>query len=195
MDKRQQEELRMIEAVLESQELSDEQRETLEETRKSYTSPLLPALREAIKRGEQEVAIALAKAFLDECRIPGPHQADCVIYCRVSTERQTKGSGLARQLDTCMEYAKRKGYSVVAVFSEVWTGADELHVRSQAERMAKARGCKIVCEDYDRWSRRGIEDLPPKNVEMASEAVREFEEEMKKLFTATQLYVMNSRLM
>jgi len=120
--------------------------------------------------------------------------AECVIYCRVSTESQAKGSGLWRQMQTCMDYAKSKNYSVAAVFSEVWSGAEDLYVRSQVERVAKLRRCKIVCEDYDRWSRRGAEDLPPANVEMASDLAREFDEEMRRLFTPAQMYAAGGRI-
>lgn len=121
-------------------------------------------------------------------------RTECVIYCRVSTEQQTKGHGLQRQLDECMKYARERGYVAVAVFSQVWTGAEDLYARHQAERMAKARNCKLVCETTDRWSRQGLADLPPKNLEIASEIEREAEGELKKLFTPAQLYVINSRL-
>lgn len=108
---------------------------------------------------------------------------ECVIYCRVSTEQQTKGHGLQRQLETCMAYARERGYVVVGVFSEVWTGADDLYARHQAERMARARGCQILCEDYDRWSRKGAADAPPPNVVMTSEIAKERNEALRGLFS------------
>lgn len=187
--------LATIKLALERCDMTDEQREELEWAQESFASPLMIAAKQAFERGDSEVAMTLAKAFLEQHRIPGPPDSDCVIYCRVSTEQQTKGSGLWRQLKTCMDYAKAKNYSVVAVFSEVWTGVDDLHVRGQVERMAKIRNCKILCESHDRWSRKGVDDLPPQNVEMTSEFEREFEEQMRKLFTPAQLYMMNSRLM
>lgn len=119
---------------------------------------------------------------------------ECVIYCRVSTERQTKGHGLQRQLEECMKYARERGYVVVAVFSEVWTGAEDLYARHQAERMAKARNCKLVCETTDRWTRQGLADLPPRNLEIASEEERAMDEELKKLLAPAQMHVINSRL-
>jgi DNA invertase Pin-like site-specific DNA recombinase len=121
-------------------------------------------------------------------------QPECVIYCRVSSELQTRGHGLQRQLERCIAYASERGYLIAAVFSEVWSGADQLYSRHQAERMARARGCKIVCESYDRWSRRGVEDLPPENLEIASGNHRQAEEDLKKLFTPAQLHMINSRL-
>ena len=110
-----------------------------------------------------------------------PVQPECVIYCRVSSETQTKGHGLQRQLETCIKYARARGYIVVAVFSEVWSGAEDLYSRHQAQRMARARNCKIVCEDYDRWTRQGVGDAPPANVEMASEFAHERDRAMRTL--------------
>jgi hypothetical protein len=70
----------------------------------------------------------------------------------------------------------------VAVFSEVASGIDPLPVRGQAERMAARRHCKIVCENYDRWSRKGAEDAPPGNVEMASDAAQRLDQEIRSIF-------------
>lgn len=193
---RDERDLCLIETVLRrKEELTDEQIELLEWTRESFAHPLMVEAANAFRRGDDEVGLALAKAFCEKYSPPEPPDAQCVIYCRVSTERQTTQSGLERQLKTCMEYAQAKNYSVVAVFSEVWSGADDLYARAQAERMAKARGCKIVCEDYDRWSRKGIEDMPPKNVEMASEAIREMDAELKRVFTNAQLRIVGGMLM
>ena len=42
-----------------------------------------------------------------------------VIYCRVSSRQQvTDGSGLESQETRCRDYARRKGYTVEAVFKE-----------------------------------------------------------------------------
>ena len=54
-----------------------------------------------------------------------PHTPEkkAVIYCRVSTKRQTKeGNGLESQEAMCRDYADRKGYNVVAVFRDDLTG-------------------------------------------------------------------------
>ena len=46
-----------------------------------------------------------------------------VIYCRVSSIKQTtQGSGLTSQEARCREYAKYKGYGVVAVFTDDMSG-------------------------------------------------------------------------
>lgn len=109
-------------------------------------------------------------------------RTECVIYCRVSSEGQTAGHGLQRQLERCLSFAKERDYSVAAVFSEVASGVDPLPARGQAERMAARRHCKIVCENYDRWSRKGAEDAPPGNVEMASEAAHMLDQEIRRIF-------------
>jgi len=112
-------------------------------------------------------------------------KTECVIYCRVSSESQTAGHGLTRQLEQCMAFAKERDYHVVAVFSEVASGIDPLPARAQAERMAARRHAKIVCENYDRWSRKGAEDVPPSNVEMASEAAQALDKEIHQILSAT----------
>jgi len=101
----------------------------------------------------------------------------------VSSEGQTAGHGLTPQLETCLAFAKARDYRVVAVFSEVASGVDSLPVRQQVERMASRRHAKIVCENYDRWSRKGADDAPPSNVEMASEIAQIFDEEIHKIFS------------
>lgn len=120
--------------------------------------------------------------------------SECVIYCRVSTEQQAKGHGLQRQLERCIAYASERGYRVAAIFSEVWSGGDQLYARHQAQRMAEARGCKVVCESYDRWSRLGVEDLPPVYLEIASSDERALAADLKGLFTPAQQYAINSWL-
>lgn len=107
---------------------------------------------------------------------------ECVIYCRVSSESQTKGHGLQRQLERGLKYANERGYLVAAVFSEVMSGVESLYVRGQVERMAKVRGCVIVCEAPDRWSRAGADDVAPRNVEWSSEFQREMDAQMVEMF-------------
>lgn len=81
---------------------------------------------------------------------------EAVLYCRVSTKKQTKGHGLQRQLDRGIEWAERNGYYLVAVFSEFgsdFEGKSKLPARTQAQRVASYRGCPVLIEDWDRWSR------------------------------------------
>lgn len=52
------------------------------------------------------------------------NSSKCVIYCRVSSVKQTtKGSGLQGQERSCRDYAERRGYQVVEVFRDVISGA------------------------------------------------------------------------
>lgn len=106
-------------------------------------------------------------------------KTECVIYCRVSSESQALGSGLQRQLECCLAYAKKREYVVVAVFSEIGSGVDPLPARKQAERMASRRKAKILCENYDRWSRKGAEDAPPANVEMTSQVAQDTDDVLR----------------
>ena len=47
-----------------------------------------------------------------------------VIYCRVSTKRQSKqGDGLASQATRCMEFARFKGMRIVETFEDSQSGA------------------------------------------------------------------------
>ncbi len=88
-----------------------------------------------------------------------------IIYARVSTWQQTKGSGLQRQIEVCNEYALKKNYEVIAVFSEIRSAAEPYDTRKQAEKMSRLTGATILCEAYDRWSRKGVSDVPKIKVE------------------------------
>lgn len=189
--------LLIVEAALANPEtLSDEQRELLEWSRDLLSSNLLYETQAAFARGDDEVAMVLAKAL---CEKHDPERFSahkpCVIYCRVSTESQTSGHGLTRQLDTCQKYASENHYHVVAVFSEVASGDGPLPVRATAERMATRRNCTIICEDYDRWSRKGAADVPPQNVVMASDGLKLMEEELRKVLTPFQLHIATGKPM
>lgn len=175
--------LETIEAALKRRDqLTKKEVNQLEWTRDSMLSPLVHEAKRAFARNDDEVGMALIQAYLEKFD-RGIAEAECVVYCRVSGERQAhKGSGLWRQLETCLDYAKRNNYAVVAVFSEIASGADELPVRATVQRMAEKRHCRVLCEDYDRWSRKGISDIPPAYVEMTSEAVTHFKEQVKDLF-------------
>ena len=50
---------------------------------------------------------------------------NAVIYCRVSSSKQTKvGDGLGSQETRCADYARMKGYNVISVFRDDITGKD-----------------------------------------------------------------------
>lgn len=84
--------------------------------------------------------------------------AQCVIYTRVSTRPQAWGHGLVRQLETCVDRAKRDNAYVVGVFTDVCSGVGPLPQRDLAIRTAEKHGCPIYVEAMDRWSRKGPSD-------------------------------------
>ena len=61
-----------------------------------------------------------------------------VIYCRVSSDRQkNEGHGLDSQEHRCRELARTKGYEVVEVFKDSYSGAgDFMHRPAMAELLA-----------------------------------------------------------
>ena len=51
-------------------------------------------------------------------------RASAVIYCRVSSAKQTtRGDGLGSQETRCREYARYKGLDVVEIFHDDMTGS------------------------------------------------------------------------
>ncbi|MCL1698091.1 MULTISPECIES: recombinase family protein [unclassified Lysinibacillus] len=52
------------------------------------------------------------------------NQQSAVVYCRVSTEKETQHSSLERQQDELMRYAKEQGYVVKHVFKDKHSGYD-----------------------------------------------------------------------
>ncbi|GEQ98161.1 hypothetical protein JCM17844_17980 [Iodidimonas gelatinilytica] len=81
-----------------------------------------------------------------------------VIYCRVSdTKQKTEGHGLESQEVRCLEYAKSKGYEVVATYKDDASGGDLK--RPQSEEMLKYLRANrrvphvIIIEDISRLAR------------------------------------------
>ncbi|MFJ8098786.1 YneB family resolvase-like protein [Lysinibacillus sp. NPDC096212] len=52
------------------------------------------------------------------------NQQSAVVYCRVSTEKETQSSSLERQQEELMRYAKEQGYEVMRVFKDKHSGYD-----------------------------------------------------------------------
>ena len=52
------------------------------------------------------------------------NEKNAVIYCRVSTEKQTQESSLARQEEELIVYANKLGFTVVAVYKDQQSGYD-----------------------------------------------------------------------
>jgi site-specific DNA recombinase len=85
-------------------------------------------------------------------------QIKAVIYCRVSTEEQTKNLSLETQEKQCREYCQRNGYNVVKVFIEKGESAKTAD-RTQFKEMIsycreqKGRVQKVIVYALSRFSR------------------------------------------
>ncbi|HMR34516.1 MAG TPA: recombinase family protein, partial [Geminicoccus sp.] len=84
-----------------------------------------------------------------------------VIYCRVSSSKQTKhGDGLNSQETRCREYARYKGYEVLATFSDDMSGSLATRPGMQAMlaflRKRRKFGTVVIIDDISRLAR-GIE--------------------------------------
>lgn len=80
-----------------------------------------------------------------------------IIYCRVSSKKQTKGSGLHSQEHRCREYARMKGYAVIARFDDDLTGKLVNRPGMQAMldfvRQNRADNCVVLIDDISRLAR------------------------------------------
>ena len=84
-----------------------------------------------------------------------------VIYCRVSSSKQTKrGDGLHSQETRCREYARYKGYEVVGTFSDDMSGSlatrPGMHAMLAFLRKRRKFGTVVIIDDISRLAR-GIE--------------------------------------
>jgi site-specific DNA recombinase len=79
------------------------------------------------------------------------------IYCRVSSAEQQDNSSLATQEQSCRRYAAERGWTVVAVYADVHTGA-ELFERPQLtllrEAMRRGEFDVLLVHALDRLSRK-----------------------------------------
>lgn len=94
----------------------------------------------------------------------------CVVYLRVSTPSQTIGSGLSRQLDECIKYARSSGLYVAGVFGDCCSGDGPMPNRSLAYVASKQLRCPILVDTLCRWSRmtHGSDPLVDADVIVAS---------------------------
>ena len=81
-----------------------------------------------------------------------------IIYCRVSSAAQTKrGDGLGSQDTRCREYARLKGYSVVARFDDDLTGkaVNRPGMKAMLDYLRKHRSdnCVVLIDDISRLAR------------------------------------------
>ena len=100
----------------------------------------------------------------------------CVVYLRVSTPTQSLGSGLVRQLETCIDYAKKNRLYIAGVYGDACSGDGPMPNRQLAYLAANQLRCPILVETRDRWSRMGWEEdvLRDAHLVYASDAYREF---------------------
>lgn len=78
------------------------------------------------------------------------------IYSRVSTDEQSKGYSLQTQLEACQNYAKERRYSVVATFSDDYTGAaiDRPALNELRDYMYHNHLDVVIVYDIDRLARK-----------------------------------------
>jgi DNA invertase Pin-like site-specific DNA recombinase len=88
-----------------------------------------------------------------------------IIYARVSSVGQLSGHGIKRQIECCLDYAKKNNINVLSILTECCSGSDpsKMLVRNFAVELAESKStvrtpCKILVEGRDRWSRSGLSD-------------------------------------
>ena len=88
-----------------------------------------------------------------------PYDRKALIYCRVSTKKQLKGSGLDSQEHRCRQYCDAKNYAVEAVFSDDKSGGGDFMKRPGMVALLKYLEAKpqeryvVVFDDLRRYSR------------------------------------------
>ena len=88
-------------------------------------------------------------------------QQQAVIYCRVSSTKQTTaGDGLNSQETRCREFARMKGYTVVQVFTDDVSGSliDRPGMKAMLDFIRRKRGhnVRVLIDDVSRLAR-GLE--------------------------------------
>lgn len=78
------------------------------------------------------------------------------IYSRVSTDEQSKGYSLQTQIDACQNYAIERGYTVVEIFSDDYTGAalDRPALNKLREYLIHNPLDVVIVYDIDRLARK-----------------------------------------
>jgi site-specific DNA recombinase len=81
-----------------------------------------------------------------------------VIYTRVSTDEQGRGYSLTTQLEACRKYGTERGYSLMAEFSDEYTGAslDRPGLNDLREFTIGHSIDVVVVYDLDRLARRSV---------------------------------------
>lgn len=81
-----------------------------------------------------------------------------VIYARVSTDEQTKGYSLQTQIESCKQYAAERGYVLLHIFSEDYSGAsiDRPELNNVRDFLANENVDVVIVYDVDRLARKSI---------------------------------------
>lgn len=81
-----------------------------------------------------------------------------LIYCRVSSKTQLDGGGLGSQEQRCQEYAKSKGYEVVTVFKDSYSGGGDFMKRPAMRELLEyvdqhSEPYIVIFDDLKRFAR------------------------------------------
>ena len=81
-----------------------------------------------------------------------------VIYARVSTDEQTKGYSLQTQIESCKQYAVERGYVLLHIFSEDYSGAslDRPELNNVRDFLTNEDVDVVIVYDVDRLARKSI---------------------------------------
>lgn len=85
----------------------------------------------------------------------GENLVNALIYCRVSSEVQGEGYSLPTQLEACKAYAEERGYHVVQVLEDMYTGTvlDRPSIKELLELLRRHEGNVVLVYDLDRLTR------------------------------------------
>jgi site-specific DNA recombinase len=83
---------------------------------------------------------------------------NAVIYCRVSTDEQTKGYSLKTQADACEHYAHVQGYAILEAFNDDYSGAslDRPELNRLREYIHSNQVDAVIVYDIDRLARKSV---------------------------------------
>ena len=102
-----------------------------------------------------------------------------IIYCRISSETQTKDIRINRQQELCMKYASQHNYQIVEFVSDIGSGLDNNRdgFKQILEFVKTKRGDVLVC---------GVDRLT-RDYTLFAEIKNKFEEAGIKLLTVVPI--------
>jgi site-specific DNA recombinase len=87
---------------------------------------------------------------------PTSKGARCAVYIRVSDPKQEANYSLRTQEEECRAYAATRGWTVIGVWSDVWTADDLFERKGMTDLRAAVRTGQVdvvLAHAIDRWSR------------------------------------------